>query len=106
MTSPLDRLPSLSWTREAARPGARPAFGAKMPDVLGGSALARAQGSFAAAFTAEWAFTVGVALAGQLPHALVYALAVVSTIAFTPFRATHSALVPMLCRTTDELTMA
>lgn len=139
---------------------------AKMAGVLGGSALARAQGSFAAAFTAEWAFTVGlglvafadggadgvglvavlrllpaavlaplvgalsdrlpreqilagsslirgtatlgaaVALAIGAPHALVYALAVVSTIAFTPFRAAHSALIPMLCRSTDELTMA
>jgi MFS family permease len=38
------------------------------------------------------------------PMAVVYALAVVSTIAFTPFRASHSALMPSLCRTPDELT--
>ena len=38
------------------------------------------------------------------PSVLVYALAVVSTIAFTPFRASHSALMPSLCRTPDELT--
>ena len=38
------------------------------------------------------------------PTAVVYALAVVSTIAFTPFRASHSALMPSLCRTPDELT--
>jgi MFS family permease len=30
-------------------------------------------------------------------------LAVVSTVAFTPFRASHSALMPSLCRTPDEL---
>ena len=35
---------------------------------------------------------------------MVYALAVVSTVAFTPFRASHSALMPSLCRTPDELT--
>ena len=38
------------------------------------------------------------------PTAVVYLLAVVSTIAFTPFRASHSALMPSLCRTPDELT--
>lgn len=38
------------------------------------------------------------------PAGVVYALAVVSTIAFTPFRASHSALMPSLCRTPDELT--
>ena len=35
---------------------------------------------------------------------IVYALAVVSTVAFTPFRASHSALLPSLCRTPGELT--
>jgi MFS family permease len=38
------------------------------------------------------------------PVVVVYALAVVSTIAFTPYRASHSALMPSLCRTPDELT--
>ena len=38
------------------------------------------------------------------PTWVVYALAVVSTVAFTPFRASHSALMPSLCRTPDELT--
>ena len=38
------------------------------------------------------------------PTVLVYALAIASTIAFTPFRAGHSALMPSLCRTPDELT--
>ncbi len=38
------------------------------------------------------------------PVAVVYALAIVSTIAFTPFRASHSALLPSLCRAPDELT--
>lgn len=38
------------------------------------------------------------------PTWVVYALAVVSTIAFTPYRASHSALMPSLCRTPDELT--
>ena len=37
------------------------------------------------------------------PTVVVYALAVVSTVAFTPFRASHSALMPSLCRTPDEL---
>ncbi len=37
------------------------------------------------------------------PTVVVYALAVLSTIAFTPFRASHSALMPSLCRTPDEL---
>ena len=132
--------------------------------LLGNRTLARAQLSFGAAFSAEWAFTVGiglvayadagataVALVGvlrMLPAALlaptlsayadrvprervlflssfvrgvatlacapillaggpvevVYALAAVSTIAFTPYRASHSALLPSLCRTPDELT--
>lgn len=38
------------------------------------------------------------------PTWVVYALAVVSTIAFTPFRASHSALMPLLCRAPEELT--
>ena len=38
------------------------------------------------------------------PTAIVYLLAVVSTVAFTPFRASHSALMPSLCRTPEELT--
>lgn len=38
------------------------------------------------------------------PTMLVYVLAIASTIAFTPFRAGHSALMPSLCRTPDELT--
>ena len=38
------------------------------------------------------------------PILLVYVLAIASTIAFTPFRAGHSALMPSLCRTPDELT--
>ncbi len=45
-------------------------------------------------------------LVGDGPVVVVYALAVVSTVAFTPFRASHSALLPSLCRTPDELTMA
>ena len=132
--------------------------------VLGNGALARAQLSFGAAFTAEWAFTVGiglvafadggataVAVVGVLrllpaavlaptlaayadrvprervlflsssvrgaatlacapvlfadwPVEIVYGLAALSTIAFTPYRASHSALLPSLCRTPDELT--
>lgn len=43
-------------------------------------------------------------LAAGGPVAVVYALAVVSTVAFTPYRASHSALMPSLCRTPDELT--
>jgi MFS family permease len=128
--------------------------------------LRRAQLSFLAAWTAEWAFTVGlgivafrdggvaaVGLVGLLrmvpsavlapllspladrgrrervliavsllrgivtaaaavcvglggPTALVYALAVVSTIAATLFRPAHSALLPSLCRSGYELASA
>ena len=38
------------------------------------------------------------------PTWVVYVLAMVSSIAFTPYRASHSALMPSLCRTPDELT--
>jgi MFS family permease len=38
------------------------------------------------------------------PIFLVYGLAIISSIAFTPFRASHSALMPSLCRSPDELT--
>ena len=38
------------------------------------------------------------------PTWVVYVLAIVSTIAFTPYRASHSALMPLLCRTPAELT--
>jgi MFS family permease len=48
------------------------------------------------------AAAVVVALAG--PTAIVYALAVLSTIAATLFRPAHSALLPSLCRTGYELT--
>jgi MFS family permease len=128
--------------------------------------LRRAQLAFAAGWSSEWAFTVGlgivafrdggapavgaVALLRMLPGAFggpflatfadrfrrervivaigivraaaiglgaallvlnistmpVYALAVVSTIAGTPFRAAHSALLPSLCGTPEHLTSA
>jgi MFS family permease len=50
--------------------------------------------------------TLGAAavLMADGPVVLVYGLAIVSTIAFTPFRASHSALMPSLCRSPDELT--
>jgi MFS family permease len=38
------------------------------------------------------------------PTWVVYGLAIVSTIAFTPYRAGHSALMPLLCREPEELT--
>ncbi len=38
------------------------------------------------------------------PTWVVYALAIVSTIAFTPYRAGHSALMPLLCKEPEELT--
>jgi MFS family permease len=128
--------------------------------------LRRAQAAFAAGWSSEWAFTVGlgivafrdggaaavglVALLRMLPGAIggpflatladryrrerivavigvvraaaigagawllvldgstipIYALAVISTIAGTPFRAAHSALLPSLCATPDQLTSA
>jgi MFS family permease len=64
--------------------------------VLIGSSAVRGVATLAAA----------AVLAADGPVALVYALAVPSTIAFTPFRAAHSALLPSLCRTTAELTGA
>ena len=45
-------------------------------------------------------------LAVDASTAPVYALAVVSTVAGTPFRAAHSALLPSLCMTPDQLTSA
>jgi MFS family permease len=49
---------------------------------------------------------MAVVLASGGPTALVYALAVVSTVAGTPFRAAHSALLPSLCETPNQLTSA
>jgi len=49
---------------------------------------------------------MAVVLASDGPTAVVYAFAVVSTIAGTPFRAAHSALLPSLCATPDQLTSA
>jgi MFS family permease len=62
--------------------------------VLVASSLVRGVSTLAAA---------PVLVAGG-PTWIVYALAVVSSIAFTPFRASHSALIPSLCRAPDELT--
>ena len=72
------------------------AYADRMPRerVLIGSSLVRGAATLAAA---------PVLIAGGEP-VIVYALAVVSTVAFTPFRASHSALMPSLCRTPDELT--
>lgn len=50
------------------------------------------------------AAAITVAMAG--PTLVVYALAVLSTIAATLFRPAHSALLPTLCRTGHELTSA
>ncbi len=47
---------------------------------------------------------VAPVLVAGWPNWIVYALAVVSTIAFTPYRASHSALMPLLCRAPEELT--
>jgi MFS family permease len=47
--------------------------------------------------------TAPILIAGG-PTCIVYALAIVSTIAFTPYRASHSALMPLLCRAPEELT--
>src|SRR5919197_679413 len=49
---------------------------------------------------------MAVLVASDAPTAPIYALAVVSTIAGTPFRAAHSALLPSLCETPDQLTSA
>jgi hypothetical protein len=55
---------------------------------------------------ARAAATAGAAaiLATDGPLWAVYGLAVLATIAVTPYRAAHSALLPSLCRTTTELT--
>jgi MFS family permease len=47
-----------------------------------------------------------VLVATGAPTIPVYALAVIATIAGTPYRAAHSALLPSLCRTPAELTSA
>jgi MFS family permease len=49
---------------------------------------------------------IGGLLVVEAPEAWVYALAVVSTIAGTPLRAAHSALLPSLCTTPQQLTSA
>ncbi len=46
----------------------------------------------------------GPILLADGPTWVVYVLAVLSTIAFTPYRAGHSALMPLLCRAPEELT--
>jgi hypothetical protein len=45
-------------------------------------------------------------LAAGGPDVWIYALAVISTAAFTVFRPAHSALLPALCTTPLELTSA
>jgi hypothetical protein len=45
-------------------------------------------------------------LAADAPIAAVYGLAVVATVAFTIYRPAHSALLPLLCATTSDLTSA
>lgn len=45
-------------------------------------------------------------LAAGYPVGMVYALAVLATIAGTPLRAAHSALLPSLCTTPEQLTSA
>jgi MFS family permease len=74
------------------------AYADRMPreHVLVASGLVRGAATLAA----------GAVLVVDGPVVAVYALAVVSTIAFTPFRAGHSALLPSLCTTADELTLA
>jgi MFS family permease len=49
---------------------------------------------------------MAVLLSLELPVGIVYALAVVATVAGTPFRAAHSALLPSLCTTPEQLTSA
>lgn len=44
-----------------------------------------------------------VALAVDGPVLVVYGFAVVATVGLTPYRAAHSALLPSLCQTTDQL---
>lgn len=45
-------------------------------------------------------------LGAGAPHLVVYALVIVATAAFTVFRPAHSALLPLLCTTTSQLTSA
>jgi MFS family permease len=47
---------------------------------------------------------VALVLAAHGPVVVVYSLAVVSSMAFTAYRSSHSALMPSLCRSPDELT--
>ena len=47
---------------------------------------------------------IALVLAAHGPVVLVYGLAVASSMAFTTFRSSHSALMPSLCRSPDELT--
>ena len=47
--------------------------------------------------------SMAIVLSAGAPMAVVYALAVVSTVVGTPFRAAHSALLPSLCTTAEQL---
>lgn len=62
-----------------------------------------------AAIAAVRAVAVGGAalvLAAGGPHLAVYGLAVVATVVFNVFRPAHSALLPLLCTSTEQLTSA
>lgn len=64
--------------------------------VLAGSSILLAAATAASA----------IVLATDASLALVYLLAAVATVGLTPYRAAHSALLPSLCQTTDELVAA
>ena len=82
------RSPARSWRRS--------------PIGCGASTSSRRSGWCAVSPVAAMAVLLAVAA----PTASVYALAVVATIAGTPLRAAHSALLPSQCRTPELLTSA
>jgi MFS family permease len=103
----------------AFRDGGAAAVGAvallrMLPGAIGGPFLATLADRFrrerviiAIGIVRAAAIGLGAALLAQDASTIpVYGLAVISTIAGTPFRAAHSALLPSLCATPQELTSA
>ncbi len=72
---------------------------AAMADRLPRERVLASSSTLLAASSAAGALTLAV----SGPLLIVYLLAAVSTIALTPYRAAHSALLPSLCQTTEEL---
>jgi MFS family permease len=79
-----------------------PPFAGTLADRIPRERILAASGLIRAAATG----LAAVAAAVDAPAAYVYALALTATMAFTVYRPAHSALLPSLCHTPDQLTSA